>query len=186
MGKSHVASVHATWRRLGFRARLLLDHMVLQTIDADDPPIYVGGWKERAAFLGYPLDTKRAAKSAWEKQRTAVRELEEAGVIIPGQATQNDTDRAPRPAWIIDVLGTRWSKESLDGRSKEILDTYPGRSWTWSKSTLGPVQGILGTRSEEEPQEPLQGTTTDPPQPPHDPRGPGREQFDIERHRRSS
>lgn len=157
MGARNVAAVHATWRRLKHRTRLLLDHMALQSLDDDDPPIYVGGWKERAQFLGY--DPAGNRKSAWEGQNTAVQELLAHGVIVEGLAVEHRSESV-RTAYVIDTLGTLWSKKSLDGASKRILDTYPGKRWTWSKKPLDPVQEILGTRNQEEPQEPQIGPTS--------------------------
>ncbi|MCX6399443.1 MAG: hypothetical protein NTX33_05895 [Propionibacteriales bacterium] len=157
MGASNIAAVHATWRGLKHRARLLLDHMALQSLDADDPPIYVGGWRERAGFLGYDPTGKR--KSAWEGQNTAVQELIAAGVVVLGTAVEHKSGTV-REAFVIDTLGTHWSKKSLDAPSKKVLDTYPGKRWTWSKNPPDNVQEILGTRTQEEPEEPHSGDRT--------------------------
>lgn len=160
MGARNIAAVHATWRSLKHRARLLLDHMALQSLDDDDPPIYIGGWKERATFLGYDPAVKR--KSAWEGQDSALKELLRAGAVAEGTAVEHKTGTV-REAYVIDKFNTLWSKKSLDSASKEIQDTYPGKRWTWSKNSQDNVQEILGTRNQEEPQEPPIGAESEQP-----------------------
>ncbi|MFS0717578.1 hypothetical protein ABC337_11495 [Arthrobacter sp. 1P04PC] len=85
MGAQNVAKVFAHWRHLGHREARALAFMANTALDADNPPVYFGGWTAVAEALGYDAEGKRA--NAKEQFRRALSSLVAAGAVVSsGQA----------------------------------------------------------------------------------------------------
>jgi hypothetical protein len=85
MGAQNVAKVFANWRHLGHREARALTFMANIALDADNPPVYFGGWVAVAEALGLDPEGKRA--SAQEVFRQTIAALVAAGAVVSsGQA----------------------------------------------------------------------------------------------------
>ncbi|MFJ6453780.1 hypothetical protein [Paenarthrobacter sp. NPDC091669] len=85
MGASNVAKVFTNWRHLSHREARALTYMALISLDADNPPVFFGGWEAVAAALGLDCQGKRASAERATMQVFAA--LREAGAIVSsGQA----------------------------------------------------------------------------------------------------
>lgn len=85
MGAQNVAKVFANWRHLSHRDAHALTFMALISLDADNPPVYFGGWEALASALGYDCEGKR--DNAKEQFRRTISALVSSGAVVSsGQA----------------------------------------------------------------------------------------------------
>jgi hypothetical protein len=85
VGASNVAKVFTYWPDLKHRDKVGLIFMANTALDADDPPVYWGGWEALGRALGFdPGDgtDERAAANASEQVRRVIASLAKSGVVV--------------------------------------------------------------------------------------------------------
>lgn len=85
MGATNVVKVFTHWPELKHRDKVGLLFMANMAKDADEPPVYWGGWEAIARALGLDLGDREDAKAqanASEQVRRVMASLAKAGVVV--------------------------------------------------------------------------------------------------------
>lgn len=85
MGATNVVRVFTHWPELKHRDKVGLLFMANMAKDADEPPVYWGGWEAIARALGLDLGDREDAKAqanASEQVRRVMASLAKAGVVV--------------------------------------------------------------------------------------------------------
>jgi len=82
VGAQNVAKVFTYWTHLGHRDTRALVYMANVSLDADQPPLYFGGWEALAVAMGLSPDRDDPNESARKQIVKALKVLTDAGVVV--------------------------------------------------------------------------------------------------------